>query len=392
MLDPSAAPNHGRSRVVRNATALQCNVNGLRYVMPYESVNVHAVRERHHHCSLLKVCTEMFGDQGSGWLPEIEAGRVLVKRKRKRREDPMPVFEALGAEEVVEPQWQLKILRHVHERVSSGEDPTILWEDAKMMVVNKPAGLPTIDDIGGSASVTSVVQRMRPELTTLRPAHRLDLGVSGALVLAKGGGAAKTLMKLFEERLVTKVYVARVMGRLPTDEPIVVTESLDFATREGRAVVRPPDAEGAKPSRTEMLHLGCFSDGTSLVECRPHTGRRHQIRCHLAFLGHPIANDELYGGKGGGSGVHRRIYEDDASGTLLSMLEQAAVDWCDKCTWCLAAVRGAVTPPLAPQALWLHAQSVELQPEGPRVVAPLPSWAQRALQPEPEDGGALRVA
>jgi RluA family pseudouridine synthase len=385
MLESDASTTVGARRAARNAATVQLHVNGLRYVTPFEAVAVHWVKDQHEGLSLAECCTDMFGSHGDAsaplayWNREIIAGRVQLKRKRKQQDDPVPTFRTFAPEEPITRQCQIKVLTHVHERVTSAADPLILFEDETMLVVNKPAGVPTQDDVDGGSTVAALMRRLRPELTTLRPVHRLDLGVSGALILAKGGGVARQLMRAFEERRVDKVYLARVLGKLPSEERLVVSTSQVFRSREGRAVVTADDVDGAKATRTDVCHVADCGDGTSLVECRLHSGRRHQIRCHLASLGHPIANDERYGGRAPRPDGPR-IYQDDQSGALRRMLEEASVSWCDKCAWCLAAVSGALVPPLALEPLWLHARSVAVLPDGPRVEAPLPWWAKPPSQ------------
>lgn len=401
MLSSDAAPCGGARRSARNAAAEYICVRGLRYAAPYLDVAVHWSKERHEGKTLAAACTNMFGNHSSDdtsdpsyWCREIEAGRVMLKRHRAHKDDPEPDFELVSPEALVSRQCQIKILRHVHERVTSAADPVVLYEDNSMLVVNKPAGVPVLDEVDGSSSVVCITRRLRPDLTSLRLAHRLDLSVSGALVLAKGGGAASRLMKEFEERRVRKVYIARVKGRLQTDDVLVV-DACQMFTR-GRATVVAADADGAKPCRTDFLHVASCGDGTSIVECRLHTGRQHQIRCHLAHIGHPIANDALYGGDPPADDGPR-IYEDEAlegcteadtsdsdrpaPGRLHAMLERTAVPWCAKCAWCLAATRGALLAPLAPTQIYLHARLCEFLPDGPRVEAPLPPWAEGTAAP-----------
>ena len=182
----------GVRRCAAAAGASQVHLHGLRYVEPYLAASVHWPKDAHVGHSLAQTCTEIFGGHGSSshahWTREILAGRVQLKRKRRRLEDPVPSFETVPPAELLDRQCQIKQLRHVHERVVTAVEPRVLWEDDDMLIVDKPAGLPTQDDIDGCSSVAGAVKRLRPELTTLRPAHRLDIGVSGVLVLAKGEG------------------------------------------------------------------------------------------------------------------------------------------------------------------------------------------------------------
>ena len=423
----------------RPPPAIHHHVNSLRYVTPYLSETVHWPKEAHADKALAVALADIFGgpqqaaadhdaEEACGeqprngeahdaisssaapyWAREIDAGRVMLKLKRQCKDDPEPCFQQVPASALVGRQSVIRIVRHVHERVTCATEPRVLHEDDTILAVDKPGGVPVQDDCDGASSVVALVKRLRPELSTLRPAHRLDIGTSGVLILAKGGGANKRLMRRFEERQVDKTYFARVradpaavvawveearsMG-LPSEEGgwRIVDHSQRFVSRDSRAYVVEPDEEGAKVCRTAIRPLlsgssggsggsgggsGGFADGTSLVECRLYTGRRHQIRCCLESLGWPIANDSAYGGAcaiAQGADLPR-IYADDESNTLSRMLEGAAMPWCDKCKWCMAAVRGEVLTPVAAQPLWLHARQITFLPDGPSVEAPLPPWA-----------------
>ena len=413
------------------------SVNGLRYIIPYEKTTVHWPRDIHAGKPIVVALAEMFGGPRSGvnnvrpdadevefrsaddvdkrvddesepinttadghgvqlyWAGEIAAGRVLLKVKKVARDAPEPQFTAIHPDLALPLQCQIKICRHVHERVTVAADPVTLYEDSYIVAVDKPGGVPVQDDCDGFAAVCQLMRHLRPELTNLRPAHRIDIGTSGVLILAKGSGNARRMRDRFAERqppAVAKTYVARVQGCLPitadcgAQDPdsggwLVVEQHQQFVSLDGRAYVVRSDAKGAKEARTDLRRIRDFHDGTTLIECRLHTGRRHQIRCCLASLGCPIANDSTYGRKPSSvtsnGGRPMRMYADDEHGTLCEMYKAAAVPWCDKCKWCLAAVRGdAVAPPASGcLPLWLHALVCEFCPDGPRIEAPLPPWA-----------------
>ena len=238
--------------------AAPLHVRGLRYVPAYESKSTHYPKDRYAEMPLASCLAIMFGGFGcqaredddgrvavvgpsaataiAYWTREIHAARVLLKPHRKRRDDPLTVFGTCSADTLVGRQAAVQISRHVHERVITAESPKVLWEDAHILAVNKPSGVPTQDDVDGSSSVHAIMRRLRPELPTLRPAHRLDLGCSGVLLLGKGGGATRRLREAFEQRRVHKVYVARVRGRLvQTERAIVVELPQVFDSRAGRA-------------------------------------------------------------------------------------------------------------------------------------------------------------
>ncbi|MGH9441328.1 MAG: RluA family pseudouridine synthase, partial [Thermoanaerobaculia bacterium] len=121
--------------------------------------------------------------------------------------------------------------------------------------------------------------------------HRLDVGTSGVVLLAKDPEAHRELSRLFQDRLVEKTYRALVWGRpRPAEGSIEAALTVDRSDRRKMAV-----SDGGKPARTDYRTL---ERGRSIahVELSPRTGRTHQIRVHLASRGHPIVGDDLYGG------------------------------------------------------------------------------------------------
>ena len=174
----------------------------------------------------------------------------------------------------------------------------IIHEDADLLAINKPAGLvchPTKGD-----AFSSLVSRVRLHQGPDAPLHlvnRLDRETSGVVIVAKNDDAARELRKIWEGRRVRKEYWAIVHGRVLADRG-----TIDAALgRDEASVVAIKDcvrADGAA-SRTDFEVERRFKrDGRefSWVKLLPHTGRKHQIRIHLAHMGHPIVGDKLYGG------------------------------------------------------------------------------------------------
>ena len=185
--------------------------------------------------------------------------------------------------------------------------------DPTLVVVDKPAGLVTHrNDRVPRGTVSDLVQaRIGPLPETLgrrRPGvvHRLDRDTSGLLVLGRTSEALLDLQGQFRERSVEKTYLAIVHG-VPSEEALELTGALGpVEPNADRQCVDPP--EGGKPAETRVRLLERLGD-YSLLECRPRTGRRHQIRVHLATAGLPIVGDRIYGPEAEDTSASPRLLE-----------------------------------------------------------------------------------
>jgi RluA family pseudouridine synthase len=168
--------------------------------------------------------------------------------------------------------------------------PRILFEEAGVLAVDKPAGMLVIPGRaeGGGPSLREWLEAERRRKVFV--VHRLDRDTSGVVVFALEPSVHRTLSMAFEGGQVRKRYLALVEGRLET--PRVVDAPLAPA-RKGRMRVARPGEEG-KPSTTRVRPVQVFSSAT-LVEAEPLTGRTHQIRVHLLSQGHPLLVDHQYG-------------------------------------------------------------------------------------------------
>jgi len=168
----------------------------------------------------------------------------------------------------------------------------VIFADTSLVVVDKPAGLLSVPGRGLERAdcLVSRLQRDYPDALTV---HRLDMSTSGLLVLARGDEMHRRLSKLFRDRAVDKRYVAIVTGLVEPDSgeinlPLIV----DWPNRPRQMV----DHKIGKPSLTRFRVLERdLQSNTSRVELEPWTGRSHQLRVHMASLGHAILGDELYG-------------------------------------------------------------------------------------------------
>lgn len=179
------------------------------------------------------------------------------------------------------------------------EEPLqIHFEDEHLLVASKPAGILTHPT--PSRRTGTLVNRllaMRRPLSRLgggdRPGivHRLDAGTSGLIVVAKTDPAHERLREMFRRHEVDRRYLALVRGRVASER-----FRIDAALERARARVRVRAATGRNATTEVWVREGF--DRATLVEAAPRTGRTHQIRVHLASIGHPVLGDRAYGGAG----------------------------------------------------------------------------------------------
>ncbi|MCI0516246.1 MAG: RluA family pseudouridine synthase [Woeseiaceae bacterium] len=168
----------------------------------------------------------------------------------------------------------------------------VIFEDRRMLVVNKPGGMAVHGGSGISFGAIEILRNARPELRDLSLAHRLDRETSGCLVLAKRRSALRNLHALFRDGLVEKNYLALAIGDWQLGEQLIDAPLL-VQHRQGGERHVIVSGEG-KPAQTRMRLSWSFGR-LSLLQCQPLTGRTHQIRVHAAHIGHPLAGDERYG-------------------------------------------------------------------------------------------------
>lgn len=170
----------------------------------------------------------------------------------------------------------------------------VVFADVDLIVADKPAGLLSVPGRGEGMD-DCLAQRVQAEFADALSVHRLDMATSGLLLLARGKEMHRRLSRLFEERAVDKRYVAVVHGLL-TDEAGEVDLPLicDWPNRPRQIV----DFTIGKRALTRYRVLRRDPDAnTTRVELEPVTGRSHQLRVHMAALGHPILGDDLYAGE-----------------------------------------------------------------------------------------------
>ncbi|KAL2829220.1 hypothetical protein BDW59DRAFT_170621 [Aspergillus cavernicola] len=285
---------------------------GLRRVHPYHyTYNTHC-KERWRNRELVDIFTSEFRDREPGYYRKaLENGHICVNGK------PASPNTILKNGEVVSHTL------HRHEPPVTGNDVGIIHESDSLLVIDKPAGVPVHST--GRYHYNSVIEILRAKYGTQfspRPCNRLDRLTSGVMFIGKTAKGAEMMTVKLKARTIQKEYVARVKGRFPdgiivVDQPImsvnpkvglnrVRATGKEAKTKFRRLAYYPPGAgtgigtqksekekENPRPATPPPSYVN-ESEGYSIVHCLPQTGRTHQIRVHLQFLGHPISNDPIY--------------------------------------------------------------------------------------------------
>lgn len=180
----------------------------------------------------------------------------------------------------------------------------VIYEDKDVLAIDKPAGLlvhPT--KISKEKTLTDWLLEKYPEIKNvgddpaIRPGivHRLDKETSGVMIIARNQKSFQCLKKLFQSRQIKKSYLALVWGRVRTKTGLI-EKPLGLKTGGIKRTVHGPTARMIKEAKT-FYRVKKYLNDFTLLEVEPLTGRTHQIRVHLASIGHPIVGDGLYGKK-----------------------------------------------------------------------------------------------
>lgn len=244
--------------------------------------------------------TEVQSDISRSYIQKlIEGGQVMVNQASAR------------------PSYKVKNGDHIEFTVP---DPTplevmgenipldIVYEDKALLVINKPAGMVVHPGPGHySGTLVNALLHHCSDLAGIggveRPGivHRLDKDTSGLIVVAKTDVALQSLSQQFKDREIEKVYLALAVGTLKMRRGII---SSSIGRHRANRKKMAPVAEGrSAQTRYELIEQ---FDGFCYLRLFPKTGRTHQIRVHLASIGHPILGDTLYGGKGKGIQIVRQ--------------------------------------------------------------------------------------
>ncbi|KAK9448089.1 pseudouridine synthase [Limtongia smithiae] len=251
--------------------------DGLRRVPPYYFTYMTYCKQRWRDRTIFDIFSNEFREREKEFYRNlINKGEVTINGK------------SVGIDTVVRNGDLITHRAHKHEPPVSAKPIEIVHQDADIIVIDKPAGIPVHPT--GRYRYNTITEIMKYDMgMQVHPAHRLDRLTSGIMIFARTGKAANDFSGRLRNRTVYKEYVARVLGEFPEGEIICDMPVLTVDPRLGLNMVK---AEG-KPATTVFNRIS-YNGKTSVVRCKPLTGRTHQIRIHLQYLGHAIANDPIY--------------------------------------------------------------------------------------------------
>lgn len=193
-------------------------------------------------------------------------------------------------------------------------DIPVIYEDDDVVVMDKPAGLLTHSKgaLNDEATVASFVRLLLTDKNMIGNragiVHRLDRATSGVIIAAKDDKALKWLQKQFSTRKVNKIYLAVVEG-VPKPQEAIIDAPIERNPKKPQTF---RVGGGGKPAQTKYKILRALrksGNPLSLLELSPQTGRTHQLRVHLKYIGHPILGDKLYGHSGAHLYLHASSLE-----------------------------------------------------------------------------------
>ena len=216
---------------------------------------------------------------------EVRVNKGRIKPEYRLKEGDMVRIPPVRQAEKKEPgQAPEQVLRQIESR--------IIFEDKRILVINKPSGLAVHGGSGLSFGLIEVLRQLRPNDKSLELVHRLDRDTSGCLIIAKKRSALRRLHEQLREGSMDKRYMTLLKGKWKGRSKWVDAPLLKNVIKSGERLVFV-DARG-KEARTQFIPYS-VGEEASLMSVKLDTGRTHQIRVHAQHLGFPIAGDDKYG-------------------------------------------------------------------------------------------------
>lgn len=271
-----------------------CFIDGDDDISDFSKVNyVTVTRQQHDQRVDNFLLARLKGLPRSHIYNMIRSDEIRVNKKRCKAHDKLvrgdivriaPVRLATREKPVISPDFAKGLLERV------------VYEDDGLIVLNKPSGMAVH---GGSGEAFGVIEAMREATGKkyLELVHRIDKDTSGLLMIAKKRSTLKILQEHLREKTLQKTYLCLVQGWINSEQTIdkpLLKYTLPSGERRVKVDVKNPDS---KPSQTvikALQKLEINGQKASLVEAKPLTGRTHQIRVHLASIGHPLLGDDKY--------------------------------------------------------------------------------------------------